>query len=183
MEILIYLSKIALVAICGYASLIVVTKFIGRLTRSGHIDEPYNAIFIAVSKWIIVIVALLFFLQIIGIPISHVFATLSAVLVLVAVGFVAVWSVLSNILCSFLLLLSRPFSFDDEIELKEVDKEKGIRGKVINLNLFFTTLETELNGEDAKQVIRIPNTLFFQRITIVHDKTEGGDLKFGGTTE
>ncbi len=167
------------VLFCGYIVLRITSRAIGELTNKSYIDEPYDSIIRAISKWIIVIIAFLIVLQLIGIPVSNVFATLSAVLVLVAVGFVAVWSVLSNIFCSFLLLLFPPFSFGDEIELKEPDKGSGFRGKVINLNLFYTTLQACVNGVESSETYRIPNTLFFQRIIICHGKSDGLDLKFG----
>ena len=172
--------KTLLVLACAYLALKLASNFIDRSTLKGYIDEPYDSIFKAISKWLIVIIATLISLQMAGVPISHVFATLSAVLVLVAVGFVAVWSVLSNILCSFLLLLFPPFSFGDEIELKEPDKEFGFRGKVINLNLFYTTLQACVNGIEGPETFRIPNTMFFQRIITCHEKNDGRDLKFGG---
>ena len=106
MEVAPLIGKIILALFCAYIALRLAIKAIASLTSNGHIDEPYDSIFNAVIKWLLVIITFLVILQLFGIPISHVFATLSAVLVLVAVGFVAVWSVLSNILCAFLLLLS-----------------------------------------------------------------------------
>ncbi len=171
--------KSLIVIAFAYLILRLAISFIDKSTRKGYIDEPYDSIFKAISKWVTVIIVILITLQMTGVPISHVFATLSAVLVLVAVGFVAVWSVLSNILCSFLLLLFPPFAFGDEIELKEPDKEFGFRGKVINLNLFYTTLQACINGVEGTQTFKIPNTMFFQRVIISHEKNEGRDLKFG----
>lgn len=92
--------------------------------------------------------------------IGHFFAVdvltvLGGLLGLVAIGFVAVWSTLSNVLCTFLLLLTRPFRIGDEVELVP----DPIRGEVVDLTFFFTTLK------DAEgRYFRIPNNLFFQRI-------------------
>lgn len=179
METLVLTAKAALVLTLAYIVLRFTIESINKMTGNGFIDEPYDSIIKAVVKWVIFIIAFLIILQIAGIPVSNVFATLSAVLVLVAVGFVAVWSVLSNILCAFLLLLSPPFSFGDEIEIREPDKEKGVRGTVINLNLFYTTLQACVNGVESSETFRIPNTMFFQRIIICHEKSDGRDLKFG----
>lgn len=179
METVLLIGKSALVLLCTWLVLHLAVRGIDRLTGHGYVQAPYDSIFKAVSRWIIFIIGLLIVLQLLGIPVSHVFATLSAMLVLVAVGFVAVWSVLSNILCSFLLLLSPPFSFGDEIELKEPDKEKGVRGKVINLNLFYTTLQASMNGVESTETFRIPNTMFFQRVIICHRKSDYTELQFG----
>lgn len=82
-------------------------------------------------------------------------AYIASVLGLVAIGFVAVWSLLSHISCTFLLILIKPFRVDDIIEF--VGEE--VKGRVVDLNLFFTTLETE-DGDEMK----IPNNQFFQKV-------------------
>jgi small-conductance mechanosensitive channel len=83
-----------------------------------------------------------------------VWASLTAVLALVAVGFVAVWSVLSNAFCSVMLMVSRPFNVGDTIEIPG----EGWGGKVIDFNLIFTTLRDEQGV-----MLQVPNNLFFQK--------------------
>ncbi len=85
------------------------------------------------------------------------FALMGGVLALIAIGFFAVWSTLSNVLCSLFLLTVRPFHMGDEVELLP----DPVRGRVTDLNLFFTTLATE----DGR-LVQIPNNLFFQRVAI-----------------
>ncbi|MBK8478825.1 MAG: mechanosensitive ion channel [Opitutaceae bacterium] len=82
------------------------------------------------------------------------FAMMGGLLALIGIGFVAVWSVLSNVLCTLLLLTVRPFRIGDELELPP----DPFRGRVIDLNLFFTTLQ----AADGR-LVQIPNNLFFQR--------------------
>ena len=86
-----------------------------------------------------------------------IYALIGGMIALIGVGFVAVWSTLSNALCSLLLISSRPFEVGDEIELPP----DGIRGRVIDLSLFFTTLE----APDGR-LVQLPNNLFFQRIVV-----------------
>jgi small-conductance mechanosensitive channel len=78
---------------------------------------------------------------------------LSTVLALVAIGFVAVWSVLSNVLCSVVLMLARPFQVGDTIGLPAQDLE----GEVVDFTLLFTTLRDSEGG-----LIQIPNNTFLQ---------------------
>ena len=85
------------------------------------------------------------------------FALMGGVLALIAIGFFAVWSTLSNVLCSLFLLTVRPFHMGDEVELLP----DPVRGRVIDLNLFFTTLAT-----DDGRLVQIPNNLFFQRVAV-----------------
>src|SRR5690606_36053387 len=56
-----------------------------------------------------------------------------------AVAFFAAWSVLSNIFCSLLIFIMRPFRLLDHIELLESGDKPGLRGRVIDVNLVYTT--------------------------------------------
>ena len=91
-----------------------------------------------------------------GFEVDTVLAVLGTILGLVAIGFVAVWSVLSNFLCAFVLVLFKPFAVGDEVELMDGD---GVKGRVVDLSLLFTTLEV---GPD--ETLLVPNNFFFQRI-------------------
>ena len=59
-----------------------------------------------------------------------------------AVGFVAAWSVLSNATAALLVLTFRPFRLGDIVELVEPGG-CAIGGRVIDMNLIFTTLSVE----------------------------------------
>ncbi|HEY0334833.1 MAG TPA: mechanosensitive ion channel family protein [Stenotrophomonas sp.] len=78
-----------------------------------------------------------------------------------AVAFFAAWSVLSNIFCTFLIVTTRPFRLHDHIELLENGEKAGLKGKVVDINLIYTTLQEA----DEESVLQIPNSLFFQRTT------------------
>jgi small-conductance mechanosensitive channel len=85
---------------------------------------------------------------------GNAWAALTAILAMVAIGFVAVWSVLSNSLCSILLMVTRPFNVGDTVEIPDVN----LRGKVIDFNLIFTTLR-----EEDGSLIQVPNNTFLQK--------------------
>ncbi|MEQ8667784.1 MAG: mechanosensitive ion channel [Pirellulales bacterium] len=89
------------------------------------------------SLWLILIALALMLLQSIGV-LHSVVTAVTGVFALVAIGFVAVWSVLSNTLCSLILMAVRPFRVGDTISFPPDD----YRGKVVNFNMIFTTLET-----------------------------------------
>jgi small-conductance mechanosensitive channel len=84
----------------------------------------------------------------------NVWTAILAVMAMVAIGFIAVWSILSNVLSTFLILLYRPFRIGDQIRVPS----DGLEGKVVDLNLMFTTLKNENDG-----FIQIPNNQFFQK--------------------
>lgn len=179
--------RIVLIAAAGYAIYRLLNFVIDRLRDNQYLSRHYAILAGGGARWGILIITVLMILQELGIEASYILAAASTVLVLIAVGFVALWSVLSNILCSFLLLLFPPFRFGDVIELKDPDKEKGIKGTVSGLNMFYTCLEpVDESGDEqlaGTQLIRVPNTLFFQRIIIGHAGTDTQDLKLKPVSE
>jgi small-conductance mechanosensitive channel len=106
-------------------------------------------------KWVISIVALVLVFGAFGLNIGGMWGVLSTVLAMVAIGFVAVWSVLSNTLCTLIIMIFRPFAVGDEIEFAG----DPVKGRVIDLNFIFTTLDA---GDGT--VMQIPNNLFFQKV-------------------
>ena len=108
-----------------------------------------------ILRYALLIVALLLVLGRWGFQIDTLIAVLGTVLGLVAIGFVATWSVLSNFLCTFVLIVFKPFSVGDEIELPA----SNVKGQVVDLSLIFTTLKVG-RGE----TVMIPNNIFFQSI-------------------
>ncbi len=108
-----------------------------------------------ILRYAILVIALAMILSLWGFQIGTILALISSVLGLVAIGFVAVWSVLSNFLCTFVLVMFKPFSVGDELELPA----DNVKGRVSDLSLIFTTLQVS----DTESVM-IPNNTFFQRV-------------------
>ncbi|HVW21221.1 MAG TPA: mechanosensitive ion channel domain-containing protein [Opitutaceae bacterium] len=90
-----------------------------------------------------------------GFQIDGILAVIGTVLGLVAIGFVAMWSVLSNFLCTLVLVVMKPFHVGDEVELPS----GNIRGRVVDLSIVFTTLESA-----PGETILVPNNTFFQTV-------------------
>lgn len=105
-------------------------------------------------RYSLLVVALLVVLGRWGFETGTLMAALASILGLVAIGFVAMWSVLSNFLCTFVLVAFRPFQVGDELELPT---PPGTKGRVVDLSLFFTTLEVS-----ESETIMVPNNTFFQ---------------------
>ena len=80
-----------------------------------------------------------------------------------AVAFFAAWSVLSNIFCALLIFMTRPFRLLDHIELLENGEKPGLKGRVSDINLIYTTLQ-EVDEGTARSSLQVPNSLFFQRV-------------------
>ena len=105
-------------------------------------------------------VAALMVLDRLGVSASVLWTAFTGFAAVAAVAFFAAWSVLSNIFCALLILTTRPFRLFDEIELVENGEKPGLRGRVIGINLIYTTLQ-----EPSGALLQIPNSLFFQRTT------------------
>lgn len=121
------------------------------------------------ARWVLVGSTTLIVLQQAGV-FGQAWAVLSAVAAALAVGFVASWSVLSNATCALLLLVYRPFRVGDEIELLEPNGAVGVAGRVVDLNLLFTTVH-----ESSDALVRVPNNLFVQKSSRVRRQGHAPD--------
>jgi small-conductance mechanosensitive channel len=159
---------------------VLVRRAVRRLRGQGSLSENGGFIARAVSKWGLTVVVLLTVMQQFGVSVHTLWTALSAVFVMLAVGFIAMWSVLSNVLCALFLVVFAPFRIGDRIEIievaaKEADK-RGLRGKVSGMDLIYTTLL----DEGDRSTIRVPNNLLFQRairtISGADTRSLGSDL-------
>ena len=138
------------------------SRGLSRLAAKGLIPSDLRRILHSLGKWLTFIILLLVILGLFGISVASFWAALSGVLVMVALGFVAVWSVLSNLLCSVLLIIFAPFRIDDEIEIQDPAAPVKVRGRVLDINLMFTTLQVT-DETEAESLLRVPNNVFFQK--------------------
>jgi small-conductance mechanosensitive channel len=130
-----------------------VTRSLSLLRGKDRLSEHTFVLLRRIVRWVLFPVVILLVLQQFGL-LENVWAALISVLAMVAIGFVAVWSVLSNAFCSLVLMIARPFDIGDTIDIPS----DHLRGKVVDFNLMFTTLQDE-EGD----LIQIPNNLFFQK--------------------
>jgi small-conductance mechanosensitive channel len=108
-----------------------------------------------VLRWLLRILALILILSVFGFQLGGIWAVISTVLGLIAIGFVAVWSMLSNTSATMLILFMRPYQVGDDIEFAG----EAVRGRVIDLNFFFTTLI-----DHEGHLLQIPNNLIWQKV-------------------
>jgi small-conductance mechanosensitive channel len=144
----------ALVVVCIAAMLYsVASRAFVLAERRGALLRPVAKLLRLLLRWFALILTLLLVLGELGI-LQNVWAAMLAILTMVAIGFVAVWSMLSNISSTLLILIYQPFRIGDHIEVPSDD----LQGEVINLNLFFTTIR-----EESGALIQLPNNTFFQK--------------------
>ena len=78
---------------------------------------------------------------------------ITSVLGLVAIGFVAVWSILSNVFAGVVLLANKEFKIGEHITVMP----DNIKGTIKDISLMFVTLETKTYET------YIPNSMMFQK--------------------
>jgi small-conductance mechanosensitive channel len=108
-----------------------------------------------VARWLVIAGLALAALLALGFDLQGLWSTLGAVLSLVAIGFVAMWSILSHMLASILIVVFRPFEVGDRVEIVGDDP---VIGEVIDLNPVYTTMRADDGG-----TLQVPNNLFFQK--------------------
>lgn len=113
-----------------------------------------------VVRWFVIGAVSIAALLALGIDLQGLWSTLVAALSLVAIGFVAMWSILSHMLASILIVVFRPFEVGDRVEIVGDDP---VGGEVMDLNPVYTTLRTEDGG-----TLQVPNNLFFQKAVKRH---------------
>ncbi|MGD8453418.1 MAG: mechanosensitive ion channel [Phycisphaerae bacterium] len=129
------------------------------LRTSGQLPESTSNMIRRWTRGLLTTAVVFFVIALAGAPVGMLWAPLSALFAMVAVGFIAVWSVLSNILATLIILIWRPFNVGEEIEIQP----DGIAGTVIDINFMFTLLR----GEGGTRTT-VPNSLFVQKFVRRH---------------
>jgi len=164
---LIEVSQLLQVLLIVVATVLLRWGLQGSLKRLGKRYALPQDIAISVRKLLsglIFFAAILAILGVFGVDGKVLWAALTGFATVAAVAFFAAWSVLSNIFCGVLIWIVRPFRLSDHIELLEGGDKPGLKGQVANMNLIYITLK-EHHDTGGESILKIPNSLFFQRIT------------------
>ncbi len=142
--------------IIGTACLVggLLSRQINRLHSAGRIPGMMFLPLKFVLRYGLLLITFLLVLGAFNVDIGNFWNFISAVLGLIAIGFVAVWSLLSNLSSAFLLMTFKPFKIGDRLELPGDD----IAGRVTDMNLMFTVIR-DAEGRDN----HVPNSIFFQK--------------------
>ncbi len=155
---------VVFILVLGLLVYIALTKALKTLLAKQAIAEPVYLLARNLLKWLLFIMVTVIVLQQIGIGITSVFAALLTVAGMVAIGFIAVWSILSNMFCALFLILFNVFQVGDEIEVVEPVGGQGLRGTVLDFNLMFTSVADLTSEGQEGFVSQIPNNIFFQKV-------------------
>jgi small-conductance mechanosensitive channel len=146
----------AIVLIVAAVIVAILNRGVGILAK--HLNMPTLACkpLRRIVRYAVILVAIGIVLRRFGFgDMDTVLKVVGTVLGLVAIGFVATWSILSHFLCTFVLILFKPFSIGDEIDIPG----DAVNGKVVDITLIYTTLRTS-TGE----FVQVPNNVFLQKI-------------------
>lgn len=122
-----------------------------------------------ISAFLIYGAALLLILERLGVSATVLWTAFTGFAAVAAVAFFAGWSVLSNIFCAILIFTSRPFRMYEYVELLEDGEKRGLKGRVIDITLVYTTLQEDAPDDSQSiSILQVPNTLFFQRVVRRH---------------
>ena len=162
-EIVLALQVVAIL-LCAWLLRWALRLLVRRIARRYELPAEVDMGIRRVGGFLIGFGALLMVLERFGVSGSVLWTAFTGFAAVAAVAFFAAWSVLTNIFCAFLILVTRPFRLHDHIELLESSDKPGLRGQVIDMNLIHVILQERHPG-GGESVLRIPNSLFFQRAT------------------
>ncbi|OPG71824.1 hypothetical protein B1219_16720 [Pseudomonas ogarae] len=155
--------QILLILLAGYVAQRVVARTLTGLGERYPFPPQLIIILRGVLRWLIMGSAVLVVLERLGVSATVLWTALSGFVAVAAVAFFAIWSVLSNLLCAVLIYTVGPFRLGDVVELVDTTDKPGIKGRVVAINLLYTTLIEPEELGTGSAMVQVPNSLFFQR--------------------
>ncbi|WP_420232929.1 mechanosensitive ion channel domain-containing protein [Pseudomonas sp. ABY48] len=155
--------QILLILLAGYVTQRVVARTLTGLGERYPFPPQLIIILRGILRWLIMGSAVLVVLERLGVSATVLWTALSGFVAVAAVAFFAIWSVLSNLLCAVLIYTVGPFRLGDVVELVDTTDKPGIKGRVVAINLLYTTLIEPEELGTGSAMVQVPNSLFFQR--------------------
>lgn len=164
LDVMVPAAEVVLIVLAAWALRWLARRLIRRLAARYELPLEVAVGARRLIAFLIAFAALLAVLQVFGVSGGVLWTAFTGFAAVAAVAFFAAWSVLTNIFCAFLIMITRPFRLHDHVELLENGEKPGLRGRVVDLNLIYVTLQ-EFHPHGGESVLRVPNSLFFQRAT------------------
>lgn len=156
-------GQVLLIILLAWLAQRILTRAISRLgERYSLLPQEVLLPLRGLVRWLIMGSALLMVLERLGVSATVLWTALTGFTAVAAVAFFAIWSVLSNMFCALLIFTMGPFRLGDTVEVIESADKPGVKGRVIAVNLFYTTLQ-DVSDEGAGALLQVPNSLFFQK--------------------
>ncbi len=155
-------GQVLLILLLAYLLQRLVARALGRLGERYRLPSELLLPMRVGSRWFILGGALIMVLERFGVSATVMWTAFSGFVAVAAVAFFAIWSVLSNLFCAVLILLVGPFRLGDVVEIIDSADKPGVKGRVTDINMLYTTLE-ETNEQGETALVQVPNSLFFQK--------------------
>jgi small-conductance mechanosensitive channel len=153
--------QILLILVAGYIAQRLVGRFLTRLGERYPLPPELLLPLRGGLRWFIMGSAFVIVLGRLGVSATVLWTALSGFVAVAAVAFFAMWSVLSNLLCAVMIYTIGPFRIGDVVELVDTLDKPGVKGRVVEINLMFTTLIELPDAGGA--LVQVPNSQFFQK--------------------
>jgi small-conductance mechanosensitive channel len=163
LEIIVPGIQILLIMLVAWLLQYVLRRLVRRLGEHYQLPLELTVPLRGFLRWTIMAAALLLALERMGVSATVLWGAFTGFATVGAVAFFAAWSVLSNLFCAFLIFTARPFRLGDTIEVLDLAEKPGARGRVVDINLLYTTLE-DSDATTVGTLLQIPNALIFQRV-------------------
>jgi len=159
------MGQAVLILLLAWLAHRLVRALVQRLVTRRGLPPTMATVLRRVSATLLTVTAILLALQRLGVSGTVLWTAFTSFAAVGAVAFFAAWSVLSNIFCTVLIFTTRPFRLQDHIEVLDNGEKPGFKGRVVDLNLIYTTLqEVDAQTGEPGSVLQVPNSLFFQRV-------------------
>jgi len=162
LDTLVPVAEVILIGVAAWLVMRLARQLMKRVTSTYGLPVNVASLFLRIAGVLVYGGALLWILERLGVSGAVLWTAFTGFATVGAVAFFAAWSVLSNLFCALLIYITRAFRVGDVVELLEPGEKPVIKGRVVDINLVYTTLLESGNREDGTS-LQLPNSLFFQR--------------------
>ncbi|MEA2782865.1 MAG: hypothetical protein QOK29_4409 [Rhodospirillaceae bacterium] len=120
-----------------------------------HLPPDVVLFFTRTLSYILWVGTGLLILNVWGVSVAGLWTFLVSTATVIGVGFLAVWTMVSNMTASLFITIWHPFRLGETVEILP----ENLKGRVIDRNLMFTIMQ-----EREGATLQVPNNLFFQKI-------------------
>lgn len=163
LEVIVPGLQIVLIVLVAWLLQRLLRRLVRRAAARYQLPEEMSTPVIGVIRWVVIAGAALLILERLGVSATVLWTAFTGFATVAAVAFFAAWSVLSNLFCAVLIFSVRPYRIGDYIEVLDTAENPGAKGRVVDINLLYTTLQ-DFNSPTPQSWLQIPNVLIFQRV-------------------
>ena len=164
LEIIVPALQITLIIACAWLLQYLLRRLVRRAGDHYQVADELVVPLKGFIRWSIAAATALLVLERLGVSATVLWTAFTGFATVGAVAFFAAWSVLSNLFCALLIFTARPFRIGDHIEVLDTAEKPGAVGRVVDINLLYTTLEEHGTTPGQAAWLQIPNSLVFQRV-------------------